>query len=190
MHVFMRYFSHSMVNFLAAATFVLFAAPLIASAQTGYGGGGGGISWGPGGYTQFTSVQFAAPQQGLVLGASTFNFSRTLSRGMEGLPGQGEDVTELQKILIAEGFLVLDAPTGYFGAQTEEALKAYQRAHGLEPIGIVGPLTRALLNARVAEPSLQYPSLSQTSSHNPLLPQLQLQLLNLLNQLRSMLSLR
>ena len=53
---------------------------------------------------------------------------------------------QLQQLLIAAGFLKIDAPTIYFGAQTEAALKAYQTAHGLDAVGYTGPKTRTLLN--------------------------------------------
>jgi peptidoglycan hydrolase-like protein with peptidoglycan-binding domain len=57
----------------------------------------------------------------------------------------GSDVSELQKRLIAEGFLTGEA-TGYFGPATEQAVKKYQTAHSLNPLGTVGPGTRAELN--------------------------------------------
>ncbi len=87
-----------------------------------------------------TSTALQTPQ-GQVLGASTYNFAQPLQLG-----STGPDVTELQKILIAAGYLKIDTPTGYFGPITVAAVKAYQSAHGLEPVGIVGPKTRALLN--------------------------------------------
>lgn len=95
---------------------------------TGGGGGGGGGS---------------APRSngGEVLGASTYAFSADISYGMS-----GQDVIELQKVLIAEGFLKIPAPTGYFGPLTLAAVKAYQAAHGIIQTGYVGPLTRAALN--------------------------------------------
>ena len=36
--------------------------------------------------------------------------------------------------------------TGYFGNLTREAFKRFQAKHGIEPLGIVGPKTRAKLN--------------------------------------------
>jgi peptidoglycan hydrolase-like protein with peptidoglycan-binding domain len=55
-------------------------------------------------------------------------------------------VTELQKVLIAEGILKIDAPTGYFGQFTRTAVIAFQKARGIAQAGVVGPLTRAELN--------------------------------------------
>lgn len=55
------------------------------------------------------------------------------------------DVTELQKRLKTEGVFTGE-PTGFFGAATLEAVKKYQTRRGLNPIGTVGPATRAALN--------------------------------------------
>ncbi len=82
---------------------------------------------------------------GEVLGASSFNFTIDLHYG-----STGDDVIELQKILIKDGFLHIDAPTGWFGPLTEAAVKLYQAAHGIITTGYVGPLTRAALNAEEA----------------------------------------
>ena len=62
------------------------------------------------------------------------------------VPGdRGTEVTELQKRLKKEGVFTGDV-TGFFGAATLEAVKKYQTQHGLNPIGTVGPSTRATLN--------------------------------------------
>ena len=79
---------------------------------------------------------------GKVLGASAYNFTKTLSTG-----STGQDVTQLQLILIVDGYLNISTPTGYFGAATKAAVKKYQTANGITPVnGIVGPKTRAVLN--------------------------------------------
>ena len=57
----------------------------------------------------------------------------------------GDDVKELQKRLTDEGFYK-GVITGKFGAQTRDAVKAYQKKHRLTQLGTVGPGTRALLN--------------------------------------------
>ncbi|KKW20132.1 MAG: hypothetical protein UY63_C0001G0037 [Parcubacteria group bacterium GW2011_GWA2_51_10] len=94
-----------------------------------------------------TQTQQSVPQGligvggGQVLGASVYNFTKMLQRG-----SRGRDVEELQKILIAAGYLDIEAPTAFFGVMTEAAVKAYQEANGLEQVGVVGPKTRALLN--------------------------------------------
>ena len=72
---------------------------------------------------------------------SGYQFTSYLSPG-----STGEDVTELQTILAAGGYLSV-APTGYYGSLTEAAVEAYQAAHGLSQLGVVGPATRAALNS-------------------------------------------
>lgn len=137
-----------------------YTVPVVTPPSSNSGGGGGG-----GGSSSSTATPSVAPAPiartavttttpvpvvvanttvqpvGQVLGAATFIFSKNLTLG-----SQGFDVTELQKILVAEGFLKV-APTGYFGTMTKVAVIAYQKAHGISPTsGFVGPLTRALLN--------------------------------------------
>jgi hypothetical protein len=72
---------------------------------------------------------------------STFIFTKRLILGSE-----GEEVKELQKRLRSLGFFTHPSNTGYFGIVTKRALVAYQKAKGIEPIGVVGPKTRAVLN--------------------------------------------
>jgi len=59
---------------------------------------------------------------------------------------RGEAVRELQSRLKLAGFFN-DEPTGYFGSITRSSVIAFQNANGIEPLGIVGPKTRAALNA-------------------------------------------
>ncbi len=86
-----------------------------------------------------------------VLGAEKFVFNTNMRLGSKISP----DVMELQKRLIAEGFLALDLATGYYGKATKAAVIAYQEAHKtdiLSPLnlelgtGFCGPYTRAMLN--------------------------------------------
>ena len=58
---------------------------------------------------------------------------------------QGNEVAELQKRLGQLGYFN-GSDTGYFGALTEQAVEAFQSAHGISPVGYVGPSTRAALN--------------------------------------------
>ena len=88
--------------------------------------------------------------QGEVLGAASYNFTTDLTIG-----STGQDVTELQTILIAAGYLKIGAPTGYFGSLTEAAVKLYQAANGIPATGYVGPLTLAALNASGAPASAE-----------------------------------
>lgn len=95
------------------------------STTGGGGGGGGGRN---------------VKRTGQVLGASTYFFTRELERG-----STGDDVIELQKILISEGHLTGE-PTGFFGPLTEAAVMKYQAVRGLPQVGRVGPQTLAFLN--------------------------------------------
>ncbi|MBI5152857.1 MAG: trypsin-like peptidase domain-containing protein [Parcubacteria group bacterium] len=66
-----------------------------------------------------------------------------LSRGM-----RNSQVTRLQFILAQSPEIYPEGlVTGYFGPATERAVKRFQKSHGLEQVGFVGPKTRALLNA-------------------------------------------
>jgi peptidoglycan hydrolase-like protein with peptidoglycan-binding domain len=66
--------------------------------------------------------------------------TKTLSRGLK----NDAQVKILQEFLITKGFLVATAD-GNFGPKTETAVKKFQRANGVSPLGIVGPQTRALI---------------------------------------------
>lgn len=78
------------------------------------------------------------------------------------LGARGDDVTELQRRLASEG-VYRTAVTGYFGEATEAAVKAYQKTHGVEPTGIVGPQTRAQLNGNEPDPDTAKTYASDTS---------------------------
>ncbi len=61
---------------------------------------------------------------------------------------QGDNVVEIQRVLIEEGYLEGEAD-GLFGNGTEAAVSAYQSANGLEPTGIVDEDTyKTLLSNR------------------------------------------
>ena len=77
--------------------------------------------------------------------AASYSFSGYLYKGMTPLGQTNADVYALQQRLKTDG--IYSGPiTGYFGDQTKTALESYQKAHGLDAIGVVGPSTRALLN--------------------------------------------
>jgi len=76
-----------------------------------------------------------------VKGIGTHIFEINLGYGME-----NEDVKELQSLLAQKGYFS-GVVSGYFGWQTEEAVKALQTANNLSVTGFVGPLTRELLNS-------------------------------------------
>lgn len=70
-----------------------------------------------------------------------FVFTQNIALG-----DRGNDVYYLQQRLITLGYLHTDAATGYFGSQTEVAVKNIQKNNGLEVVGNVGPRTRSILN--------------------------------------------
>lgn len=76
-------------------------------------------------------------------------FVRSLTRGMS-----GDDVRDLQELLAQDPTLFSMANiTGFFGPLTEEALRKFQRKHGIEAIGIFGPKTQArILSLFVGKP--------------------------------------
>jgi streptogramin lyase len=78
-------------------------------------------------------------------------FTKYLSLG-----SRGPDVYILQKLLNSLGFVIATTGPGspgnetdYFGALTKAAVIKYQKAKGIDPIGVVGPATRASLNAGI-----------------------------------------
>lgn len=74
---------------------------------------------------------------------STTTDVRDLEMGMN-----GDDVKQLQNLLISLGFSIPAGPTGYFGGQTKAALSAYQAKNGIAPaIGYFGPRTRAQMKS-------------------------------------------
>ncbi len=104
-------------------------------------GNGSAVSTGSTNTSSAVTAVTSTPTTGRVLGAETFSFSRDLTVG-----SVGDDVTELQTVLIAGGFLALEAPTGTFGPLTRAAVVKYQAAHNLPATGYVGSLTRGVLN--------------------------------------------
>lgn len=78
---------------------------------------------------------------GQVLGASSFRFNMNLRYGM-----RNDDVTELHKFLIANGYLKISAPTGWYGPLTRAAVIKWQAANGIPATGFFGPLSRAFIN--------------------------------------------
>jgi len=95
-------------------------------------------------YTPTPTPRFVPPilDKPFVPPAPSFLFTKFLARGMV-----GEEVRQLQLRLKSLGFFPADTDaTGFFGPITEEAVRAFQRAHGIPPLGLVGPLTRAALN--------------------------------------------
>lgn len=60
---------------------------------------------------------------------------------------KGKEVKALQQKLRELGYFKHPTNTGYFGPVTRAAVKAFQKAEGISPVGHVGPATRAALNS-------------------------------------------
>ena len=94
---------------------------------------------------------------------------RTLRRG-----ARGDDVFVLQRLLRELGYKV---PTSsVFERRTERGVKRFQRAHGIDPVGFVGPQTARALKAAHASfvaPKSKQPSPQPSSSSSPPPPAVQ-----------------
>lgn len=79
-------------------------------------------------------------------------------------PGsKGDEVLKLQNLLARLGFLTA-TPNGYYGVGTTAAVKAFQAAHGLSQLGVVGPATREALNSQgESTTSVSAPSMTATN---------------------------
>lgn len=86
-------------------------------------------------------AQLAALSGGSSSASATFTMDLTIG-------STGSEVTALQNWLISKGHSIPAGATGYFGAQTQSALAAWQAANGVSPAaGYFGPITRAKINA-------------------------------------------
>ena len=83
----------------------------------------------------------------------------------------GSDVTELQTFLQGQGYLTA-TPTGYFGNLTKAAVEKFQQANQIAPVsGLVGPLTRAKVNALLGTATNPAPPATTTSTSTQASPQ-------------------
>lgn len=88
----------------------------------------------------------AAAQRGLPVASYSTGtiaagaITKTLSLGLK----KDAQVLKLQTFLAANGYLTA-TPDGNFGPLTQAAVKKFQIANGIAPLGIVGPQTRALI---------------------------------------------
>ena len=97
------------------------------------------------------SVSMFLPSVTSAMGQETLMDSLTgiTSVSAAGYGSSGANVTAIQRILYAHGFLKVSA-TGYFGSATRTAVTAFQKANGLALVGNVGPKTAALLWASIS----------------------------------------
>lgn len=65
--------------------------------------------------------------------------------------GQRGDLVKILQATLAKDPTILDPKyiTGYFGPLTRDAVKKFQKKNNLSQVGVVGPQTRALLNAEL-----------------------------------------
>ncbi|MCD6149376.1 peptidoglycan-binding protein [bacterium] len=59
--------------------------------------------------------------------------------------GTPEGITVIQNILKNLGFFNHPNATGYYGPITRQAVIEFQKANGIDPVGVVGPITSAKL---------------------------------------------
>ena len=82
----------------------------------------------------------------LVILLLSFTFVSGSAESLYARPGdEGDLVMTLQQVLADKGYFSV-TPTGYYGAITEAAVKAYQKDNGLARDGIAGPITLDSLN--------------------------------------------
>jgi peptidoglycan hydrolase-like protein with peptidoglycan-binding domain len=96
--------------------------------------------------------------------STTVSLVQSLSLG-----STGNQVSVLQALLAADPSIYPQGLiTGYFGPLTEAAVKRYQKANGIEQVGIVGPQTRGALNKDLEDNPIQFEnaSSSATSTQN------------------------
>lgn len=130
-----------------------------ATVSSGSSGGGSSSSGGSSGSSSSSSAggssQQTTPTQnqtGARLLALNTPIAISLYRGLS-----NGAVANLQRMLIAEGHLGAGNDTGFFGPLTERAVQLFQAREGIVSggtpattgYGVVGPLTRAYINARI-----------------------------------------
>lgn len=83
----------------------------------------------------------------VLLGLSSLLYAASMITHNLSVGSTGSEVAILQTALEQSGFLNMPQgiQKGYFGNTTKEALKKYQKLHGISQTGIVGPVTRAFL---------------------------------------------
>lgn len=78
---------------------------------------------------------------------SVVQLTKQLALGMT-----SEEVKTLQEMLAADPSIYPEGlVTGYFGVLTQKAVMRFQKKHGLEQVGVVGPKTRAKLNELISQ---------------------------------------
>lgn len=76
--------------------------------------------------------------------SNTLGLMRNLKQGMT-----GDDVKTLQTLLASDPTIYQGGVTGFFGNMTAEGVKKFQKKHGFEAVGFVGPKTLKKLNEEI-----------------------------------------
>ena len=100
-------------------------------------------AWGLCPYIEYTAEELAAAKAAAGMSASAAIETPTIRKG-----SKGDKVREMQNLLIKAGCtLPRYGADGHCGAETVEAIKAFQTTHGLTADGVCGALTWAALKA-------------------------------------------
>jgi hypothetical protein len=93
---------------------------------------------------EFATLVAATKPSGAVLGSNTSTksvFTMSLAVGET-----NDDIKRIQKLLATDKEVYpYGVASGFFGPKTEEGIKNFQTRFGLDPVGVVGPATKALL---------------------------------------------
>ncbi len=97
-----------------------------------------------------------SPTPGAVLGAGTTSIlTDDLSYGVT-----NASIEKIQKLMATDSEIYPDGTiSGFFGPKTQDALRRFQVRFGLDPVGVVGPSTKAIFEAFMAKyPNDTYPT--------------------------------
>lgn len=84
---------------------------------------------------------------GSVLGAKTFKFTQETIYG-----ATNDDVKRIQELMKLDNNIYPEGITsGFFGPATQRAIRNLQTKFGLDPVGVVGPATTALLERLISQ---------------------------------------
>lgn len=93
--------------------------------------------------TQTTTTSNQSSADTVEMNAGCPVFETTMQKG-----STGAHVSALQTFLTSAGLLAAGNVTGTFGTLTEQAVIAFQGQNNIEPVGIVGPQTRAAITKK------------------------------------------
>lgn len=97
--------------------------------------------------TSAPAVTTSASATGSVLGATSFKFAGPVTTG-----DTSEDVKKIQQLLKTDSEIYPEGITsGFYGPATTQAIRNLQTRFGLNPVGVVGPATTALLERLISQ---------------------------------------